>query len=668
MSLQQNRKVSFSDINKSLSVTNGNTGIGTTAPSHTLDVNGGLRSTNFTTTNALITNVTTTTLSVSSLISVSDTANAPASAVTGTNVRFSNGGVSYLNQNPPDEYNPNGSTDTRPYYYSSSYFVTALTVDPNPDPGYSPYSYFYNPTAFKYIGSSSAVVNWRVQTPGANAPMFGTYTIYVDILDTDGTTIISTPATLVYSSGSLVTDTGIETTTLNPNQYIRFRAVDGAMGMMSSINEFIFTYDLSVNVSGLIANSSGITTGTLKSTSIISTTGTVGTLINTNTVSTNISSATLNLSSGVTAASANITTSLMAIGNSNTIGNIYTTGGNVGIGAISPTAKLNVSGSTDLFGNLRVGYSSSSTGFNIDLGTSGAVDSYRSGYLYGDGTTIYLTNQQNGALNFGTNNTWNRLVITAAGNVGIGTSSPSFPLDVNGTIRSRSSVNGANSIIIDNPNTGSSAYSALTLVTDGIGNFNIFKNSTTRTSDGGVNTVTIRNDGGAVRLMSNTGSGMVIDTSGNVTVYGALSKGSGTFDIQHPLHPNDKTKHLVHSFIEGPRCDLIYRGEVQLVNGTATINIDSDCVAEPGCEMTQGTFEALCANPHFFLQNPSSFSRLKGNIQGNILTIECEDQDSSDIVYWNIIAERKDNTVKEWNRTNENGYLITEYEKEDLHN
>ena len=343
-----------------------------------------------------------------------------------------------------------------------------------------------------------------------------------------------------------------------------------------------------------------------------------------------------------------------------------TTGGSVGIGTTSPTAKLNVSGSTDLFGNLRVGGSSSSTGFNIDLGTSGAVDSYRSGYLYGDGTTIYLTNQQNGALNFGTNNTWNRLVITAAGNVGIGTSSPSFPLDVNGIIRNRSSVNGANSIIIDNPNTGSSAYSSLTLVTDGIGNFNIFKNSTTRTSDGGVNTVTMRNDGGAMRLMSNTGSGMLIDTSGNVTVYGALSKGSGTFDIKHPLHPNDETKRLVHSFIEGPRCDLIYRGEVQLVNGTATINLDSDCVAESDCGMTQGTFEALCANPHFFLQNPSSFSRLKGNIQGNILTIECEDQDSNDIVYWSVIAERKDNTVKQWNRTNENGYLITEYDKDDV--
>jgi|LakMenE18May11ns_1017448.scaffolds.fasta_scaffold9916212_2 hypothetical protein len=253
----------------------------------------------------------------------------------------------------------------------------------------------------------------------------------------------------------------------------------------------------------------------------------------TNSVATNLSSGTLNLSTGITSASAQITnsnvtnqtvgtsritTSLLAIGNSNTVGNIFTTGGNVGIntttpgsaldikgnstwgltrlapttsggetavgffalndftasgqatsgnwilgtginsggasnfnlfrnttniltvatngnvgiGTTSPSSKLNVSGSTDLFGNLRVGGSSSSTGFNIDLGTSGAVDSYRSGYLYGDGTTIYLTNQQNGALNFGTNNTWNRLVITAAGNVGINTHSPTYRLSVSG--------------------------------------------------------------------------------------------------------------------------------------------------------------------------------------------------------------------------------------------
>jgi len=259
--------------------------------------------------NARVTNVTTGTLNVSSLISVSDTTNAPAGAVTGTNVQFS-GGMSYLHQLPPDEFNPNGSNESRPYYYSSEYFVTALPVDPTP--GYNPYSSFYNPTAFKYTGSSSAVINWRVQTPGASAGFFGTYTIYVDILDTDGTTIISTPATLVYSSESLVTDTGIETTTLNPNQYIRFRGD----GMSMTINNFVFTYDFSVNVSGLIANSSGITTGTLKAIGITSASAQFTTM---------------------TSGTARVTTSLIALGNSNTIGSIVTTGGNVGFGTSNPS-------------------------------------------------------------------------------------------------------------------------------------------------------------------------------------------------------------------------------------------------------------------------------------------------------------------------------------------
>jgi len=42
MSLQQNRRVSFSDMNKSLTITNGNIGVGTTAPSYTLDINGSI--------------------------------------------------------------------------------------------------------------------------------------------------------------------------------------------------------------------------------------------------------------------------------------------------------------------------------------------------------------------------------------------------------------------------------------------------------------------------------------------------------------------------------------------------------------------------------------------------------------------------------------------------
>jgi hypothetical protein len=170
--------------------------------------------------------------------------------------------------------------------------------------------------------------------------------------------------------------------------------------------------------------------------------------------------------------------------------------------------------------------------------------------------------------------------------------------------------------------------------------------------------------GGSLLFRSGIGGGnairMSLTTSGNLSVTGALSKGSGTFEIDHPKVEN---KRLVHSFIEGPRCDLIYRGTVCLINGVATVNIDLDCVKDAECAMTEGTFTSLCANPQFFLQNPNSFNRLRGSISGNILTIICEDNTSIDEVYWQVIAERKDTFIKQWNRTNVNGYLVTEYNK-----
>jgi len=162
-----------------------------------------------------------------------------------------------------------------------------------------------------------------------------------------------------------------------------------------------------------------------------------------------------------------------------------------------------------------------------------------------------------------------------------------------------------------------------------------------------------------------------LEASGRIGVYnnpgtgyeafacGGLSKSAGTFDISHPTKSNT---HLVHSFIEGPRCDLIYRGRVTLNDGQAYVNIDRDCTAMPECAMTEGTFIALVCNPDFFLQNTTSFERLLGTLTGNILHISCENTSSIDVISWMVIGERKDAFIKDWNRTNEQGYLQTEYD------
>ena len=408
MSLQSNRQISFSDINKNLYVSNGNMSIGTTSPAHTLDINGGVRSTNFTTTNALITNIS------------SGAVNATNSTI--TNIVVTNISSGTLN-------------------LSSLNLSTGLTT-------------------------GTILATTSISSGGVNAT---------------NSTITNSVAT--NSTVTNVIATNISSGTLN----------------LSSLNL-----------------STGLTTGTILATTSISSGGVNATNSTiTNAVRTNISSGTLNLSTGLTTGTILSTTSLLATGNSNTVGSIFTTGGNVGIGTV-PGSTLDVKGNSS-WGLTRLAPTTSggetAIGFFAlnDFTASGQATS--GNWLLGTGINI------GGASNFNLlRNTTNILTVVTNGNVGIGTTSPSFPLDVNGTIRNRSSINGANGASIENPNSGSSAYSILTLATDGVGNFNIFKNSTTRTSDGGANTTTIRNDGGPLRLQSNTGMGIWVGSTGNVGI------------------------------------------------------------------------------------------------------------------------------------------------------
>ena len=60
--------------------------------------------------------------------------------------------------------------------------------------------------------------------------------------------------------------------------------------------------------------------------------------------------------------------------------------------------------------------------------------------------------------------------------------------------------------------------------------------------------------------------------SGNVNVTGTLSKGAGSFKIDHPLDPANK--YLYHSFVESPDMMNIYNGNVTLdANGEAWVEL-----------------------------------------------------------------------------------------------
>jgi hypothetical protein len=151
----------------------------------------------------------------------------------------------------------------------------------------------------------------------------------------------------------------------------------------------------------------------------------------------------------------------------------------------------------------------------------------------------------------------------------------------------------------------------------------------------------------------------LVTTSGNFSVVGSLSKGSGSFKIDHPLESKTDTHHLVHSFIEGPQADLIYRGKVDLVAGSATANIDT--VAG----MTEGTFVALNREVQCFTTNESNWDAVKGSVSGNILTIESENSESTATISWLVIGERKDQHMYDTDWTDDDGKVMVEPLKTD---
>lgn len=141
------------------------------------------------------------------------------------------------------------------------------------------------------------------------------------------------------------------------------------------------------------------------------------------------------------------------------------------------------------------------------------------------------------------------------------------------------------------------------------------------------------------------------DVTGGITCSGALSKGSGSFRIDHPLSAE---KYLVHSFIEGPQADLIYRGTTTLAGGTATVNLDEKY------GLIEGTWEALCRDPQVWVTSDDGWTLCKGSVSGATLTITAQDPTCAETVSWLVVAERQDDNIKDADWTDENGRPILE--------
>lgn len=266
-----------------------------------------------------------------------------------------------------------------------------------------------------------------------------------------GTSTLQDLSTTNFSSENIIV-TNITSSTIYANEIgvttisavnliSLFSSVGSVYAAGSTIDNFVATNisTTSLNVIDIMSSTgsfSNISTSSLEGIELLFDTGTI-----TNLVTEHITTATLNTTIGITTVTLLATGQLDANYNSNTLGSLFTTDGNVGFGTTMPKTPIHVAtGITDVLVTLE---QTSDTNGNYIYFTN--LD--KTGYIGLSPEETFIITPPTGENLLLINNT-STIFVGTVGNIGINTTAPNYSLDVNGTMHGNSDLYLEGKIIV----------------------------------------------------------------------------------------------------------------------------------------------------------------------------------------------------------------------------